>query len=205
MGNRPHKHTSDPEVWEAFQNGEQWAFLELFDRFYHSLFAYGMQICQHQPLTDDCIQEMFLELWEKRAQVSPVTRVKAWLFKILKRKLTRALDRERRQTGLNEQEHPDLFVFSREQELSAQEGLNLLQGQLSQAISELTTRQRETLYLRFYEGLSYEEVAEVSTLSVGRVYNLVCESIKKLRHLLQDKDLFLVIFLLLKISVLHFF
>jgi RNA polymerase sigma-70 factor (ECF subfamily) len=48
-------------------------------------------------------------------------------------------------------------------------------------INELPSRQRELIHLRFYEGLSYDEIAQHTGLSHRTVYNKIYEALKKLR------------------------
>jgi RNA polymerase sigma factor (sigma-70 family) len=55
---------------------------------------------------------------------------------------------------------------------------------LEQAIKTLTGRQREAIFLRFYEGLSYEEVAEVMGISVKATYKIMSRALLQLKQTL---------------------
>ncbi len=52
---------------------------------------------------------------------------------------------------------------------------------LAAALNQLSPRQKEAVYLRFYENLSYEEIAQVMTVTVPYLYELMHKSIRSLR------------------------
>jgi RNA polymerase sigma factor (sigma-70 family) len=76
-----------------------------------------------------------------------------------------------------------------------------LNNQLNQALKSLTPRQREAIFLRFYEALSFEEVAQIMNISIKATYKLVARSLLKLKDLLNHPVL-LIIALLLEITFL---
>jgi RNA polymerase sigma factor (sigma-70 family) len=59
-----------------------------------------------------------------------------------------------------------------------------LNKRLQVALISLTSRQREAIFLRFYEALSFEEVAQIMNISVKATYKLITRSLLKLKELL---------------------
>lgn len=59
-----------------------------------------------------------------------------------------------------------------------------LREKLESALKTLPSRQREALFLRFYEGLTYEQIAEVMQISVNSTYKFVSKAILKLRDIM---------------------
>lgn len=96
--------------------------------------------------------------------------------------------------------HEELKALPYEAEHILAEHAEQMAVLLGRLLESLTARQREVLYLRFYEGLSYEEIAEVSEVKVGRVYNIVYEALSQMRKLANNHGFGLVIFLSLKIN-----
>lgn len=60
-----------------------------------------------------------------------------------------------------------------------------LHQRLQAALEALTSRQREAIYLRFYEGLSYEEVAGTLGITVKATYKIVARGLQQLRDQMQ--------------------
>jgi RNA polymerase sigma factor (sigma-70 family) len=176
------KVLSDTELWGLFQEGQPEAVTVLFRRHYQGLYGYGLKISRDESLTKDCIQEMFGELWDKRDSLSPVKHVKAYLLKFLRRQIFHSLEQAARQSARDRVSLPAFEVVLSAESVLVQEQLSLeTQARLNAALQQLTPREREVLYLRFFDALSCEAISEVTTLRYQSVVNLIHESIKKLR------------------------
>ncbi|MDO5980938.1 RNA polymerase sigma factor [Flavivirga spongiicola] len=152
-------------------------YAKVYETMFQSLFAYGMQICGNKDLVKDSIQELFSELWKNKKTFINVKSVKPYLLKCLKRKIRRELGKEKRvqiQSGFEFEISPELKLINNEQEVDNQYLLN-------KAIKSLTARQREAIYLRFYDNLSYEETAEVLKINAKASYKLVYRALSALK------------------------
>lgn len=70
-----------------------------------------------------------------------------------------------------------------------QEALDLREEKkedLKEAIADLTPRQREVIYLKYFEGLSTKELAEILQIRAQSIYNLVHDALENLRIFLDD-------------------
>ena len=172
-------------LWEAFRSGEAQALAALFEQYYEALFAYGLKLTGDEELVKDGIQNLFQKLWRRRASVRPTPVVKAYLFKALRRHLadeTKLLSRHLRHLPA----YTDSFevTYSHEEFLIAQQ-TDAEQGQrLLAALNQLSPRQREALYLRFFDEFSYERIAEVMALNTQSVRNLIFRALQVLRQVL---------------------
>src|ERR1700750_397700 len=103
---------SDNELWQAFKQGYRVSFNNLFRKYYPVLFQYGNKLCPDVDLLEDCIQELFIDLWQGRSH-GEVRSVKAYLLKALKFKIYKQYrDTEKKQAS---QISDDLaFVISHE-------------------------------------------------------------------------------------------
>jgi RNA polymerase sigma-70 factor (ECF subfamily) len=176
-------HTPEGKVerdaWLRLLKGEKNALISLYDLCYDTMYRYGQRIVRDRSKIEDCIQEIFLELWEKKTNLPIVIFVKPYLLKIVKRKLLKVASLKIAEPDNNEAVHG--LIESIEDILIAEENTNAISNRLHRAISKLTKRQREIIALKFFNELSYDEIADFTGLSQRRIYNLVHESVRQLR------------------------
>lgn len=179
---------SEEEVWHQLQEGNHSA-LEYFYRTYSkSLYNFGMKLYGKNQWVEDCLQELFIDLWKQHERLAPVSSIKTYLFKAFKYKLQRQSGKEKRWVyNLDYEALPEMEVelplesamisaqLSREQKLK-----------IAKAMEKLPARQREVLHLLFQVGASYEEVAEIMEINVRSAYTLAWKGISSLRKFVID-------------------
>ena len=173
------------QLWESFRTGEPRALAALFETYYDALYHYGLKLTGDEELVKDCIQNLFQKLWRRREGLRAVQVVKAYLFKALRRHLgdeTKLLRQHRHLLPT----YTDSFevTYSHEEFLIAQQGDAEQSARLLAALNQLSKRQREALYLKFYDGFSYERIAEVMSLNTQSVRNLVFNALQTLRKVM---------------------
>ena len=172
----------DIALWEAYQKGDHESFALLFRRYYEPLIQYGSKLTGNNDLLEDCIQELFTELWQNKSQTQ-VQSVKAYLFKSLKYKLYRA--HQKLTTGpFNENFNESFFELSHENFLVGREQDAEKTARVLKALEQLSNRQKEIIYLKFYQELNYDEVSEIMNINYQAARNLLYQSIKSLKKLL---------------------
>lgn len=176
----PFSQIKDAELWEEILNGDKKCFQILFEKQYRSLMLFGLGVRADKELIKDMIQELFLEVWKKRNQLPKVEKVSAYLKQILKRKILKKLSKESKFQS-NKQVDPTSLILSYEALLIQQENKNAIHSKLLKAFQQLTPKQKEIIQLRFYEGLSYEEIAEKNHTQKRTIYNQVHSAIKILK------------------------
>lgn len=176
---------SDIILWESYKQGDAASFGKLFRSYYQPLFQFGSKFSSEHDLLEDCIQELFVELWQNKSQTK-VQSVKAYLFKALKYKLFRAFQKKSglALTNINEESgfelsHETLLISKQESEEKA--------AKVIAALRELSNRQKEIIYLKFYQELTYEEVSEVMGINYQAARNLFHQSVKALRKILSPE------------------
>src|SRR4051812_19381565 len=70
--------------WENISRGDIQALLALHGNTYFHLIRFGLKICGDDELVKDCVNQLFLQLWDKRARMQPVMQVRAYLFTTLR-------------------------------------------------------------------------------------------------------------------------
>jgi len=172
-------------LWNEFRNGNADAFGALIRVHYPDLFHYGTRFTRDAELVKDCLQDLFLELWINRETISETSFVKYYLLKALRRKLTRRLGRSR-YAGSWEELHFESILngaHSVETSIIREETLTELSRKMRHALSGLSKRQQEAIYLRYYFDADIDEVAEIMSVNRQSVYNLLHDALKKLKKL----------------------
>lgn len=144
------------------------------------MFRYGTRFDGNNDFIKDCIQDVFFELWNRRENVRQAECVKAYLFKALRMRIFRERPKWKLTESL-EDNYKFAIEFDIEVNIIKQELSEEICQKLKRILERLPKRQKEILYLRFYEGLPQDKIAEVMNINRQSVYNLLHESILCLR------------------------
>ena len=173
-------HEIDTLLWNQFKNGEQDAFAEIFRKYYPGLFNYGCRISTDSNLVEDCIQELFMDMWRTSGKADIIS-LKAYIFKAFKFKLIKLLAKNNKTIPLTDENNEHSFELSREALLINNEQNAENAKKVTDAIEMLSPRQKEIIYLKFYLGLSYEEVSDIMQINYQAARNLIYQVIKMLK------------------------
>jgi RNA polymerase sigma factor (sigma-70 family) len=171
----------EEELWLAFQRGEERAFAYLFHTYYNDLYHYALKIGRDEALAKDVLQELFASVWRTRAQLGAVKAIKPYLMKSLRRAVLRALSRQKSLLAKARQSPVPDIIFSPEEVVIRDESSSTRRGLVLQQLNGLSPRQREVIYLRYYDELSYDEIAQVMGLHYQSVMNHLHKALKALR------------------------
>ena len=184
LGNR--LINQETEVIPLFKEGNESAFLFLYERFQASLFQRAMLILDNQAEAEDVTAESFVKLWNARNSFESVAAVGGWLkvttrnaaLDILKhRKIvadTKMTLMNTEDAVENEWTHEDLFA----------EGLQEIYKQ----IELLPEKSRKVFKLRYLEGLRNEEIASLLAIHNQSVRDRLSRSLKTLRAAVLKKE-----------------
>lgn len=174
------------ELWIKLCEGDKKALTALFDRHFNALYSYGYRIISNTDLVRDSIQEIFYNLWKYRNNLNRPDSVEAYLFISLRRQLFRKKQNIKRRQDVDKKYFTEEFDVLLSYKVW-QEALDLedeKKEDLKKAIAELTPRQREVIYLKYFEGLSTKELAEILQIRAQSIYNLVHDALENLRTFL---------------------
>ena len=187
---------NDLELWQLLKKGDKTALERIYRSHAEALLRYGSKFVADQQLVEDCLQDLFVDLWRKRENLSDTDHIKRYLLVALRRNIVRQLERKVKKIA---SEEPEEYLFeatiSIDEEIISKE-LNAEQTQiLKNALAQLSERQKEAIYLKYYSGLDYEAICEIMDISYQSVRNVVSSALKALRKYVQV--LLLVLFQLL--------
>ncbi len=166
-------------LWPRYCQGDKDAFGQLAEHCYKPLHHYGTKFTDDRELIKDCLQDLFLDIWEKRGQLTSVNSPRPYLFQAFRNNLLHRIKQVSRFSGIGA-EH-EFSAFSSETEWIRRETEIQLNEKLERVMEMLPKRQREALYLRYYENLTYDEIAGVMGLKRQAVANYLQYGIQKLR------------------------
>lgn len=185
---------SDSQQWLAMKSGDPMALEILYKAYSGSLYNYGSKFTVDKDLIKECIQELFVNLWTRRDFISNPSDVKNYLFKSFRLSVFKKTALVGKNDEYLETENYQFSVtLNIEDDLIAGEKNDQLKKRLERTISLLTDRQKEAIFLKFYENLSYEESAEVMGITVKATYKLMARSLGYLRDNLSKDDLLLLL------------
>ena len=173
---------NDGAIWRIFKKGDKEAFAILYRRYFKILFQYGLRMADDGDLVKDCVHDLFIDLWKNKANLTDPKSVKAYLLSAIQHKLIRHVARTRsRKNEITKMQLP-VIVECREDQIIEDQIHIEQQYVVSKALRALTKRQQQAIYLKFYNKLSYKEVACTMAISVDSIYNLISKAIDSLQH-----------------------
>ncbi|VTR43809.1 RNA polymerase sigma factor [Sphingobacterium thalpophilum] len=177
------------QLWEALRSGEQAALQKLYMSYYKSLLQYGLRYTDDRDSLKDSINNTFLYFWEKRDSISSASHVGNYIFKSYQRQLVKDLSSSNKfETLLENNDNAEAVDIEEFQFIIRQEE-NTRISILKNAILQLPKRQRELILLRYYEGLSYDEISRQTNLTKRAVYNQIHTAINALKKDTKLKNL----------------
>lgn len=170
-------------LWQAFKKGSELAFSKIFKTYYNDLYFYGLKFSGNEDFVKDTLQELFSEIWARRAKLGDVSYIKAYLIKSFRRKMLKTGKTERRLFKAIEarQQLSKTFELSAEDFIISQEIAASHRTKLLKTVAKLNKSQKEIIYLRFYNSLDYKEIAEITGLKYQSVRNSMHKALKVLR------------------------
>ena len=178
----------------------------LHGKYFDHLTNIGLRFGWSREDLKDIINEMFLDLIDQRVQFNTVSNPKAYLSTTFRRKLIDSGRKNKKQQWVHKLMASDTSYEPGIDEMRDRaEDVMEMAGRIKLLYNKLPLRCQKVIYLKFYEGLTTEQIAERTALSTRSVYNNLFEGLKVLRKgLLQYQaipstsfsSLFLIIFLL---------
>ena len=172
----------DSQLWDNLRAGKKSALKVIYDQEFQYLFNYGRKIFQRTELVEDSIHDLFVEIWQRHDSLGPTDSIRRYLATSLRRKIVSVLKKESKSQSVDSFDTIPFDVELAIDEVIIAQELNEEQAtQLERAFEKLTAKQKEILYLRFYQGLDYEQIADVLDMKYQSLRNAVSRAIKNLR------------------------
>lgn len=174
------KSEDDRQVWTALKRGDRDALNSIFNSHYLSLYHYGVKLCKDESLVKDCLQDLFIYIYDNRENLSDVEVIRYYLFKAFRRRLMDQLQKNRRWSY---RDHQSLEVYLKPSEVDIDKNEEIRRKELlTKMINKLPARQKELIYLRYYKEMPLEEIAKILSMSYRSVVNTLYRAMTRLRQ-----------------------
>jgi RNA polymerase sigma factor (sigma-70 family) len=169
-------------LWQRMREGDKDALFSLYDDMYFHLVRFGLSVHSDSDLVKDCISQLFLKLWDRHDRLNEVENIQSYLFTALQRLIIDHINAENKATAsIRSMQQQPYEEVSYEEKIIAREKEEEFKRDLRDALKALSPKQIELIRLKFFENLSYKEIAHISSQSVKTSYNTIYDAIKILR------------------------
>lgn len=177
---------NDRLLWEAMKSGQKTALESIYSREVDYLYNYALRMTYNQDLIKDSIQDLFIEIWNKRRTIGTTDAIRPYLITSLRRKIIATLKKESKTS----QEAIEDIDFRSDEAIESniikEETAHETSKALDSAMSQLSSRQREAIYHKYYNNHSYEEICKIMDINYQSVRNLISQGIKKMKGFIDD-------------------
>lgn len=192
--NHLYKHedsfAEEKRLWVSFKKGDIRAYEKLFNLFYNDLYRYGLNLSPEQNLVRDSIHSLFVTMWDRKEYLGEVRSIKAYLLASLRRRILNEILNEKNRNSLSATHinSESLIQISIEESIIQNELADVQKQALKIALDHLPERQKEILFLKYYNGMSYEEIEEILAINYQSIRNHVYRALQKLRIYFMEKE-----------------
>jgi len=170
---------SDNELAALLKSGNQQAYIEIYDRYKGLLQQHALKKLGNFDEVEDVVQELFIQLWDKRDSLQLNTSLSGYLFTATRNKILNIYYKKKRESEYltSLQDFIDLGEYSTELYLREKEFSELIEKE----IDVLPARMKEVFQMSRKEGLTHKEIAARLGTSEQTVSKQIQNSLKILR------------------------
>ena len=177
---KPDSETKLTELVVAGGSGCVDAFAALYERYYGTMVAVAYAIVADYDMAEDAAQETFAVACRDIAKLKKTDRFGCWLTGIC-RNTAKQMLRRRKSTACKNISRP-------QQEMSAESGNRADRNiPVEGALRQLAERDREVIMLRYYDAMTYRQMAELLGISTDAVHGRIVRAKRKIKRFLKQK------------------
>ena len=163
------------ELIEAFQNGDDFAFVSLYNRYKGSVYSFAVRMLLDRDAAKDAMQETFLRIYENRDRLLKTHAFRAWLFSVARNQCLNMLRQGNRRVRLDENlkarlQQPASGTLEKAEQIAI----------VNHFLGLLKPEYREVIVLREFQNMSYAEIAAVTKSTLAAVKSRLFKARRKL-------------------------
>ncbi|MDR1556893.1 MAG: sigma-70 family RNA polymerase sigma factor [Tannerellaceae bacterium] len=190
----PLKTMADEELVVLYAGGENAAFDVLLSRHKSSLYSYIYFIVRNKDLTEDIFQETFVKVIVtiKQGRYTETGKFKAWITRIAHNLIIDYFRQERSENTLsNDEVEVDLFNNSKLCDGTIEDRMvnHQVLSDVKKLIQYLPESQREVLEMRYYQDLSFKEIADNTGVSINTALGRMRYAILNMRRMIAENQM----------------
>ncbi len=190
---------TDESLVSLFANGENQAFDVLLDRHKDRVFRYIMLIVRNRDLADDIFQETFVRaiMTIRQGRYTDTGKFCSWLMRIAHNQIVDLYRRERSENTVSNGEYEDMDLFNDCRLCDENVEDKMIREQVMQDVNRMVDHlpqvQREVVYLRYYQDLSFKEIADLTGVSINTALGRMRYAVLNMRRMMTDFDISLAV------------
>lgn len=175
-------------------------FDQIFQKYYHSLFLYGLKFIKNENDVHDILQEVFVTVWENEKYKLSEVHLKFYLFNSVR---NGCFNYFRHQSVINKHiEHKSLSLQLNELDFYKSGETSLIENEdlekIYAAIDSLPENYKEIIELSRFEGLKNKEIAERLQVPIRTVETRLFRALSSLRKILSGKQILILMNMVLQ-------
>lgn len=168
--------SSDTELTVLLTQGDEIAFTEIYSRYSRKLMAMGYNYAKDSTLAEEIVQEVFIQLWEKRQQVE-INTLSAYLATAIKFSVFRVIQRKRRQEAIAQEHYTKEDVVHDDERIYAK----FLEEYINGITEELPEKCRLVFHYSRNLHMTNKEISEELNIAEKTVEAHLTKAIKNVR------------------------
>jgi RNA polymerase sigma-70 factor (ECF subfamily) len=192
----PATNDSDQQLLLLIQQQDPQAFETLYYRYYALLCTKAFARLQDEPVVEELVQDVFVNLWTRAAQLDPNGNVAGYLFATLRNKVLYEI---RTRSALhNKQQQYQYLHGTTGADTPANDPQDKREAleQLNKVLAQLPPKCREAFVLSRGKNLTYQQIAEQMQISVKTVEKHIGKALRILKNELGEREFCLVVIML---------
>lgn len=187
---------TDDMLVALYSKGDNKAFDELLVRYQSKLFNYIFFIVRNQEVAEDLFQETFVKaiVTIQQGRYSADGRFGAWLTRIAHNLVIDSFRQDKNENTISNDEG-EMDLFNNADLCDDNIEMQIVNDQtltdVRRLIDALPDNQREVIYMRFYQDLSFKEIAEITGVSINTALGRVRYAILNMRRIAEEKHVVL--------------
>ena len=177
---------TDKLLWQALKSGQKSALESIYNNQVDYLYNYSLRLTQDTGLILDCIQDLFIEIWNKRETIGSTDNIRPYLITSLRRKVIHAINKAKKTSGEVKEDLDFRTDEGIESQIIRSETKSENKSILEKAMDQLSSRQREAIYHKYYNDHSYDEICKIMDINYQSVRNLISQGMKKMKQYMDD-------------------
>lgn len=184
-------NSSDKELLLQIAAGDETAFTTLVDRHWKKIYSVAISFLKSTDLSKDIVQDVFLKVWTKRADLPEIKNFEAWVSVVARNKILNLLEKKGPAYPVGEW----LSALPAGEEQSPEKALSLkeLRERIHEGIELLPPQQKLIFTLSRMNGLSHEEICDQLGIARSTVKNSLVKALNFLRNHIQAQDNILIL------------
>lgn len=193
-----YQQMTDEALVSSFANGDNQAFDILLNRHKNRVYTYILLIVRNRDLAEDVFQEAFMKaiVTIKQGRYVDNGKFYAWVTRIAHNLIIDIFRKERNENTVSNDEFEDVDLFNNpkfsEENIEDKMVRNQVMKDVSNLVRMLPESQKEVVVLRYYQNLSFREIADQTGVSINTALGRMRYAVLNMRRMAEGKDLALV-------------